>query len=201
MKNQLTHSTKIAALIAIWALSMTLSLPALAQGGRPGNGPGPGLTSPTTQLTADETKSLIFMREEEKLARDIYAELDAKWNLTVFKNIALSEDRHFDAMGVLLARYNVPDPAKTTAAGVYSDPKLNALYSELIAKGTRSIKDALEVGVTVEKTDIGDLETALKALTKLDLTRVYTNLLDGSFSHLEAIETCLEVLAPTSFGN
>jgi hypothetical protein len=201
MRNQLTHSTKIATLIVISALLLALSVPALAQNQYRGNGPGLGLATSTLPLTADETASLTFMREEEKLARDLYAALDAKWNLAVFKNITLSEDRHFDALGVLLSRYNVPDPAKTTKAGVYSDASLNALYLKLIAKGTISVKDALEVGVIVEKKDIEDLKAALTKTTKPDITRVYTNLLNGSFNHLEAFETCLEILVPASSGN
>ena len=92
----------------------------------------------------------------------------------VFQNISASEQAHFNAIETLLSRYGADDPALTTAAGVYSDPKLIALYNELLAKGLRSAPDALEVGVLIEKQDITDLQAALTGTGKLDIKRVYT---------------------------
>jgi hypothetical protein len=178
--------------------------PAMAQYGHgPGYGGGSttgGTTGGTTIVatapaTAAETQWLRYMREEEKFARDVYQQLYKKWSLTVFQNIATAEQAHFDAVGVLLTRYSVADPA-SASAGVYSDAKLNTLYNDLMAKGMKSAQDALEVGVLIEKTDIGDLESALKATDKLDIKRVYTNLLNASFNHLEAFETVCEAAVP-----
>ncbi len=42
---------------------------------------------PTSTLSAIETADLQFMREEEKLAHDVYAALYAKWQTPVFLNI------------------------------------------------------------------------------------------------------------------
>ena len=147
-----------------------------------------------TPLTAAETQTLQFMREEEKLARDVYQQLYQKWNLTVFQNISAAEQTHFDAIGVLLTRYGVTDPAQANAAGVYTDVNLIALYNELLAKGMKSAQDALEAGALIEKKDIADLEAAIPATSKLDVKRVYTNLLNGSFNHLEAFESMCEVV-------
>lgn len=136
-----------------------------------------------------------FMREEEKLARDVYKALFDKSQLVVFQNITTSEDIHFNAIGTLLARYGVADPAQA-AAGVYSDPALNALYNQLMAKGLQSAQDSLEVGVLIEKKDIADLETALKATAKFDFKRVFNNLMNGSYNHLDAFETVCTVVVP-----
>ena len=133
------------------------------------------------------------MREEEKLARDVYAELYAKWKLRLFDNIGRGEERHYDAIGVLLARYGVPDPSRNLPAGVYTDAGLNSLYASLIAKGLASVKDALEVGIAIEKQDIADLESAVKETDRTDVKTVYTNLMAGSLSHLESFEHVLEV--------
>lgn len=179
------------------AVLVSVAAPALAQYGNgygPGYGNGTGLVAPTAPLTADETQWLRFMREEEKLARDVYQQLFKKWNLVVFDNIAASEQAHFDALGTLLTRYGVADPALANA-GVYSSAKLNTLYNELMAKGMKSAQDALEVGALIEKTDIADLESSLKGTTKLDLKRVYTNLMAPSYNHLEAFETICTVTA------
>jgi hypothetical protein len=192
MKNLLSGKTKSIAARLLAAIILLSPLPMAAQSDY--RGQGPGLAVAAQPVSVDEAKWLTYMREEEKLARDIYQKLYEKWNLTVFKNIIAAEDQHFNAVGVLLTRYSVQDPSLNTAAGVYSDVKLNALYKELIAKGTLSIKDALEVGVVVETADIADLEAALQATTKLDIKRVYANLLNGSHNHLEAFQTTLEVL-------
>lgn len=42
-------------------------------------------------LNAAEIEGLLFMREEEKLAHDVYLALYAKWGLPIFQNIAQSE--------------------------------------------------------------------------------------------------------------
>ncbi|MFB3825176.1 MAG: DUF2202 domain-containing protein [Bryobacteraceae bacterium] len=178
----------------ILAFAMALQPPAFGQGGPRGN-QNCCLPSPAQPATAEEGKWLAFMREEEKLARDVYRELNAKWNLRIFSNIAASEERHFESVKVLLDRYGVQDPAANTAPGVFADQRLAALYTQLIAKGLTSLKDALEAGVQIEKTDIEDLENALKATVKTDIKTVYTNLLNGSLNHQEAFEANLEIVA------
>ncbi len=191
--NTLYHEFhKAAGLAALFTLMLLMAGGAFAQSPAPACCLAP---DPLEPLTPDEEKALVFMREEEKLARDVYQALSAKWNLRIFSNIAKSEQRHFDSIGVLLERYGVKDPAASAPAGVYSDPKLTALYAELMAKGSLSLKDALEVGVLIEKADIADLENALKATSKLDVKNVYANLLAASISHQEAFESVLQVAA------
>lgn len=166
----------------IIAILMTLALSAVA----------PAQTA--NPISAEEAKALTHMREEEKLAHDVYAELYAKWKLRVFSNISHSEARHFDAIGVLLARYEVADPSKDLPAGVFLNADLAALYKQLIEKGGLSLKDALEVGVLIERVDIEDLEAALKTTDKADIKIVYTNLLAGSLSHLDSFEQVHEAV-------
>lgn len=173
----------ILAAIAMTTCTLTLTMPAVAQ-----NGPGFGTPVTVQPLNADEVKWLQFMREEEKLAFDVYTALYQKWNLMAFKNIAASEDAHFNAIGTLLKRYGVADPVQQSA-GVYSDPALNELYNQLMSKAMTSAQDALEVGILIEKQDIADLENAMKATTKFDIKRVFSNLMNGSYNHLDAFET------------
>jgi len=139
-------------------------------------------------LTGDELKWLQHMREEEKLARDVYKVLYEKWNFVVFQNIMASEENHFTAIGTLLTRYGAAAPA-LSSAGAYSDPALNVLYSQLLTKGMESAQAALEVGAAIEKLDIADLGDAMKAALKLAIKRVYSNLMNGSYNHLHAFET------------
>jgi hypothetical protein len=188
---------QIAMNIVLVLTVLALAAPLAAQGGPNGAGTGTCCVSAATPPTADETQWLQMMREEEKLARDVYAELYAKWKLRAFDNIARSESRHFDSIGVLVARYGVADPAASTSAGVYVNADIKALYYQLIRKGMTSLRDALEVGVLIERHDIDDLESALKATAKTDVKTVYTNLLAGSLAHLDAYETNLEIVTAT----
>lgn len=165
--------------------------------GMNGNGPyggrGPGNSATVQPATEAEVKWLTMMREEEKLARDVYTVLYSTWGLDIFDRIAASEQKHFDAVGTLLVRYGVPDPVQSEA-GQFTDPTLQALYNELVASGTTSVANALTVGVTIEEHDISDLEAALAATDKIDIDRVYTNLLRGSLNHLAAFQSHLQVL-------
>jgi len=184
--------------LRIFTLSLAalavFSILAAAQGNPNRFGPPSGVAPAVSTVTAEEARELAFMREEEKMARDLYARLAGKWNLRVFERIAESEQRHFDAVGRLLARYNIDDPARDLPEGVFRDASLQSLYNELLAKGMLSVKDALEVGVLVEKADIEDLESARKTVTDAEVKRVFTSLLQGSTSHLDAFEGCLELL-------
>lgn len=145
------------------------------------------ITAPTA-LSAQEIADLQYMREEEKLARDVYAAMYVKWGLPIFDNIARSETKHMAAVKNLLDRYGIPDPAAGKAAGEFTNPALQALYAQLLAQGSLSVNDALKVGVTIEQTDINDLQTRLAATTQWDIQRVYNNLLRGSQNHLRAFQ-------------
>lgn len=141
-------------------------------------------------LTAAESAELQYMREEEKMARDVYRALAAEWpQATVFARIAASEQRHMDAVEVVLDRYGIADPAAGKAAGRFTNQELQNLYGELVAKGSGSLQAALAVGVTIEEADIADLQKALADTSNPDLERLYGNLLRGSRNHLQAFAT------------
>jgi len=175
---------------AFIVLSAALGSQAAGQGSGP-RGQG---SCETPALTSQEKSRLVFLREEEKLAHDVYQFLDGQWNLRIFRNIALSEVTHFQHVGLLLSRYGVADPAAGRAAGEYTDLRFGNLYLELTAKGSGSLKDALEVGILIENGDIALLEAGLIETAQPDIKRVYTNLLNGSSNHLDAFETVLEIL-------
>ena len=114
----------------------------------------------TASLSEKEKEALLFMREEEKLARDVYSELATVWDLGVFWNIAESEQQHMDAVLDLLEKYGIEDPA--LGPGEFYNKDLQGLYNDLMAKGGLSLIEALEVGVIIEVTDIEDIENYLK---------------------------------------
>lgn len=51
-----------------------------------------------SDLSAAEENSLAFMREEEKLARDVYNALYSIYGTNIFSNIGASEQTHTDAV-------------------------------------------------------------------------------------------------------
>ncbi|MDO8284680.1 MAG: DUF2202 domain-containing protein [Rhodoferax sp.] len=155
------------------------------------NAPALGLslaTLPIEALSAAEQASLVWMREEEKLAHDVYAQMDAKWGAytRAFGNIATSESTHTEAVRQLLLRYSLSDPAATLAAGVFQNATLQGLHSQLVVTGNVSLVDALKVGAAVEEIDIVDLNAALLSVDNQDIRLVYTNLHKGSRNHLRA---------------
>ena len=126
------------------------------------------------------------MREEEKVARDVYLYLYDVWGEVIFSNIAKSEQTHMNAISKLLVKYGLADPVADLGVGQFSTPEFQAMYDELAALGNGSLVDALSVGVLVEEVDIADLNVALSETTVKEITKVYTNLLRGSQRHLAA---------------
>ena len=146
-----------------------------------------------SELSNEIKEQLKHLSEEEKLARDVYLALFDKWQDRVFKNIALAEQRHMDAVKVLLDKYNIPDPVKGT--GVFSDKELQELYTKLVEQGSKSLEDALKVGATIEDLDIADLNKAIKSAEKYqDIKEVYELLKKGSENHMRAFVTRLKQL-------
>lgn len=188
MKNKFFKIGLVTSLVAALFIFLVTSVSAAGPAaGRSFNLPGPTTSEiGTIALTADEQESLTFMREEEKLARDVYLYLYDEWQLAAFSNIAVSEQRHMDAINNLLVQYGIPDPVATNAQGEFTNPELQDLYDELIEQGSQSLEEALQVGVLIEKTDITDLQESLAETTHRDITNVYSNLLNGSNNHLRA---------------
>lgn len=173
-------------------------------GGGPAAGQGAGLAvnlpaADPAGLSTAERDGLVYMREEEKLARDVYTALYAQWQLPVFQNISRSEQQHMDALKVLLDRYGVADPA-TAQAGVFTNPDLQKLYTDLVARGSQSVTEALKVGTAIEELDIRDLGTRLAQTDQADLQQVYGNLRAGSENHRQAFSTSQAGGAATGAG-
>lgn len=134
-------------------------------------------------ITPEEEEGLMLMKEEEKLAHDVYAVFYEKWNLPVFRNIAASEQRHMNAIDMLLEEYGIDDPAEEKE-GVFSNEEIQELYNNLVEKGSTSMTEALQVGATIEDLDINDLDKLLEETENEWIRTVYENLNRGSRNHL-----------------
>lgn len=145
-----------------------------------------------TSLSNSEKDGLLYMAEEEKLARDVYMYLNELWGVPVFENIAEAEQTHMDAVLSLINNHNLESPISSDSPGEFTNPDLKALYDQLTTTGAKSIVDALKVGAAVEEIDIIDLNEYLKVVTSQDIINVYENLKNGSESHLRAFVSQLE---------
>ena len=150
-------------------------------------------------ISPEEAAGLQFMREEEKLAHDMYVTLYEQWGLRVFDNISRSEQKHTDAVAYLLDRYDISDPTAGNGLGGFTDEAFQALYNQLAAQGSRSVADALKVGAAIEETDILDLQERLAGTDNSAIEQVYGSLLAGSENHLQAFVSNLKVQTGESY--
>lgn len=157
-----------------------------------GNCPMPQL--PLEELSMEEEAGLIQMREEEKLARDVYAALYEKWQDPIFSHISQSENRHSNAVKRLINKYSLTDPVTDPTAGVFTNPQLLALYNQFVEQGGVSLVEALKVGAAIEDLDIKDLQTFIVQADNTDIKLVYKHLLRGSRNHLRAFAYRLSLL-------
>lgn len=135
-------------------------------------------------LDATEIHHLEFIREEEKLARDVYIVLAEKWGNPIFSLIIESEQNHMDAMLKLLNYFDIEDPVVDDGVGAFTNTYIGGLFTTLTARGVASEAEALAVGAFIEEYDILDI---WKAVADTDVDRiddVYTNLYEGSYNHL-----------------
>jgi hypothetical protein len=147
---------------------------------------------PHEDLSAAEYDALVLMREEEKLARDVYLTLHGTLGMNVFINISASEQAHTDLVAVLLTKYDLDDPF-TDEIGVFTNPMLQDLYNQLIDLGTQSLANGLFVGCTIEDLDIYDLYEFIAEADNRDIRAAYQNLVKGSRNHMRAFHRLYEL--------
>ncbi len=136
-------------------------------------------------LTQEEIDGLKYMKEEEKLARDVYRYFYEVYQLELFDNISNSEQKHIDRIVGLMGAFNVDDTS-VLESGKFSNQHLQDLYNLLIEKGNISLVDALKVGLTIEDVDIFDLEQFSSKVVQDDIEDVYEKLNCGSRNHMRA---------------
>jgi hypothetical protein len=159
-------------------------------------------------LDYNEQTHLEFMREEEKLARDVYIELSMMYpDHPIFGNIDDSEQKHTDAVKAMIEKYGLQDPNTNDNVGVYTGNDYGWYFTEkfnlLIERASISELEALYVGAFIEELDIMDINQCPQVIVEIDngindvaeCGKVYTDnedvdhlyalLLDGSGSHLE----------------
>jgi hypothetical protein len=148
---------------------------------------------PAGQLDQATIDAVTLLREEEKLARDVYLAFTAMYDLPVFPNIARSEQHHMDLVAMILDRYELPDPAALMGIGEFSDPWVQDLYDDLTLMGSNSLIDALIAGATIEDVDIYHLEHILEHQPSFDdINLIVQNMVAGSRNHMRGFIGALD---------
>ena len=145
------------------------------------------------KLTSEEITDLNFLREEEKLARDVYLFSYDLYQDDVFLNISNAEQKHMDKMLQLLDAYDLPDPA-SSERGVFNNVELQTLYNQLISQSDSSLIEALKVGATIEDVDIFDIRAFINRAERKDILNTYDKLDCGSENHMRAFSSRLSEL-------
>jgi hypothetical protein len=147
---------------------------------------------PSVSLTDEQKDELFFIYQEEKVARDVYITLGNIYtNENTFASIQLSEQRHIDAAKGLCDTYGVDTSGvDEESVGEFVLQPLQELYDACVAKGSKSLLDALEIGELIEVTDIEDLEHAMVGMPS-DVVNVFENLKEGSLNHLDAFQAAI----------
>lgn len=89
---------------------------------------------PVSILTQTQKDDLLFMYQEEKVARDIYLGLYEKWGLKIFNNIAKAEETHMKGVKALLEKYEIVVPVASDTIGEFDLEELQLLYETLMQK-------------------------------------------------------------------
>jgi len=148
---------------------------------------------PIEDLMYVEEQAILFMREEEKLARDAYNLFYELWEQKIFSNIASAEKTHMDAMLLLIDRYQLTDPiGDDDEMGIFEDSELQNLYDILTTMGEYSMVDALSVGAEIEEVDLLDLEIRYQQSDNQDIHFMFDELMKGSRNHLRSFVSNLE---------
>ncbi|NJE30918.1 DUF2202 domain-containing protein [Thermococcus sp. 18S1] len=146
---------------------------------------------PYQELSEDEIDAILYMAEEEKLARDVYLTLFNETGIQVFDNIARSEQTHMDMVVELIEKYNLTNPIEGLGVGEFRSREMQNLYDDLVSKGSAGEVEALKVGALVEEIDIKDLQEYLRRTDNEDVKAVFESLMNGSESHLRAFTRVL----------
>lgn len=200
--------------------AMLAAISSSINAGRGGNksAGGSGSTS-STSLDSIEISHLTFMREEEKLARDVYLTLAEQYpGHPIFNNIATrAEQTHTDTMRDKLEQFNLEDPNPNTnnlpaSRGIFTGAEWGSYftekYSELTTQGITSTLNAFYVGAFIEELDMKDISVCpqimiehgypspcgLAYTDESALQTAYSSLINGSENHLRAYVKQIEVI-------
>jgi hypothetical protein len=166
-------------------------------------------------LDFNEVIHLVFLREAEKLERDVFTILSSMYpDSQLFGRIDDIEQGHADVMKYLLKQYGVKDPNVNDNLGVFTGELygnfFSSTYRYLVGLGSLSELDAFYVSAYIEETNLLDIMQCPDAIVSQDngiddvsqcgmgythnveIINVYHALIEGSKSDLRAYVQAIE---------
>ena len=142
------------------------------------------------QATEADSDALLFMIEEEKLARDTYDFLYDQWGINIFDNVSNSEQSHMNAIENLLINYNIK--YELLPAGEFNNSELQNLYDQFANDGSQNLENALQICAMIEGLDIVDLQENIDETANTQIISVFESLKCGSRNHLRSFVDVIE---------
>lgn len=152
-------------------------------------------TLPVNDLDEQTIADIILLREEEKMARDVYYTMSIIYDLSIFPNISWSEQQHMNLVAKLIERYGLEDPAAGMAIGEFNDEWVQETYDQLVEYGSQNLINALWAGATVEDVDIWHLDHMIEHCADHDfddVSLIIENMNAGSRNHMRSFYGALE---------
>lgn len=168
-----------------------------------------------SNLNTTQKYALAYMWNEEKLAYELYIELNKIHPNIKFTNIAnKSEINHIQYVENLIQRYDInisnlgdftisysKEELEALPVGEFGVPEIQTLYNTLYNEGTTGLTEALKVGCKVEVTDVNDLNDYIEdAGDAQDLVDTFKILRAGSYNHYWGFDNALKMDAGISNG-
>ena len=138
----------------------------------------------TADLTADEIEFIYAVREDEKVARDLYFSFFGTFGLKPFENIGKAEDNHIKATEKLFDYYEIDYPA-LSENGKFENAIRQKLFDSLLLKGTPEL-EAFKVMAMLEESNIVEYGEVLKTIANPNIKIVIENLARASANHFKA---------------
>lgn len=153
---------------------------------------------PPDELNENEREGLLYILEEEMMARDLYAHFATIYDIPVFSNISSrGETHHVRAVQMLIDRYQLADSTGDCTQGSYFNTVIQKEYNRLKESGSRSLADALMAGAEIEEMDISDLQNLKGNTDNQDILMVLNNLGQASRHHLRIFVRHIEARGMT----
>jgi hypothetical protein len=166
-------------------------------------------------LDFNEQTHLVFICEEEKLARDVYRVLGRRFpEVGVFADLEAGQEHNRCAVSELLQKYRVSTPLVNDNVGVFSWGIYGRYFMEkylvLTNQGSASPLNALYVGAFMEELNIQEITECPKVIVDIsngineitacgmrytgnpEVLRIYDRLLDESRRHLRLLVRGIE---------
>ncbi|MFB6226179.1 MAG: DUF2202 domain-containing protein [Candidatus Paceibacteria bacterium] len=134
---------------------------------------------------------LIYLIEEEKVARDLSYKFSQKYDEKIFTEVYKAENTHLKAVQRFIRNYKLDDPTSKNGVGEFKNPQLQKIYDEKLSSGKENKNKAYQSLLWVLEKNINDININKDSTDKDDILFVYNNLIRSSKNHIRAIDSLL----------